>query len=106
MKLKLLFLKYLLSIKQLYEFSSLTKQTVSDVEEWRRIRGEQDLAYEEALLIYEAKITIQFYKNVRKYQLWQEKAAAEAKENDRQREEVCWEMYILRGVNMKLNIIV
>ena len=48
----------------LYELSSLTKQTVSDVEEWRRIRGEQDLAYEEALLIDEAKVSMQSYKNV------------------------------------------
>ena len=52
----------------LYELSSLTKQTVSDVEEWRRIRDEQDLAYEETLLSDEAKVSMQSYKNV-KYQL-------------------------------------
>ena len=35
-----------------------------NVEEWRQIRGEQDLAYEEARLIYEAKVSMQFFKNV------------------------------------------
>lgn len=32
-------------------------KTSSDVEEWRRIRAEQDLAYEEALLIDQEKVS-------------------------------------------------
>ena len=41
---------------QLYELPSFTKQTISNIEEWRQIRAEQDLAYEEALLNDKTKV--------------------------------------------------